>query len=140
MMNQDVIKQKIDLILQNLQKLSESEHITLDELTKDYWKHKALERILEIIINQAIDINQHLIVKSGKGELPFDYKKSFLLLTELGVYPQEFAGKIADSAGLRNVLVHEYVKLDEQIFFTSIRECLSDYTKYCNYILSYLSK
>lgn len=93
-----------------------------------------------MVINEAIDINQHLIVELGKGKLPFDYKESFLLLGELGILPQKFAEEISRSVGLRNILVHQYRKLDEKIFYQSIKDCLRQYSLYCGYILKYLEK
>ncbi|MBI5620534.1 DUF86 domain-containing protein [Candidatus Gottesmanbacteria bacterium] len=92
------------------------------------------------MVNEAIDINQHLIVKSGQDKLPFDFKESFLLLVPIGVYSEEFAKKIADSVGLRNILVHQYRELDEQLFYASIKDCLGQYTQYCKYIFVYLEK
>lgn len=79
-------------------------------------------------------------VKSGHGELPFDFRESFLLLSKLDVYPDIFAKKIAESVGIRNILVHQYRKLDEKIFYASIKDCLAQYTKYCDYILEFLNR
>ena len=50
--------------------------------------------------------------------------------------------------GLHNILVYQYRKLDEKIFYFarnklvyySIKDCLSQYTRYCRYILNYLKK
>lgn len=139
MIDRAMVERKLRAIQDDLVKLGEFRNVPFDEIAKDYWKHKAVERVIEVVINEAIDINQHLIVKSGQGELPFDFKESFLLLVKLGVYPQDFAEKIADSVGLRNILVHQYREIDEQIFYASIKDCLSQYTKYCQYVLTYLS-
>lgn len=134
-----MVKNKVDAILTDLAQLKEFESYTFDQVAKDYRTHKVVERIIEVVVNEAIDINQHLIVKSGQSKLPFDFKESFLLLGKLGVYPQEFAQKIANSVGLRNILVHQYRKIDEQIFYASMKDCLIQYAKYCEYVLAYLS-
>lgn len=138
MVDQEMVERKIRLIHDDLTKLGEFRDASFDDIAKDYWKHKAVERVIEVIVGEAIDINQHLIVKSGKGELPFDFKESFLLLADLGVYPKDFAEAIAKSVGLRNILVHQYRKLDEQMFYASIRDCLVQYTGYCRFIADYL--
>lgn len=131
---------KVDRIQRDLVYLTEFTDLSFDEIAKDYKTHKVVERIIEVVINAAIDINQHIVVEEGKGHLPFDFKKSFLLLSDFGVYPREFAEEISQSAGLRNILVHEYTKLDERKFYNSIKDCYRDYTKYCRYILDYLGK
>lgn len=133
-----MVKNKVDTILTDLNQLKEFESYTFDQVAKDYRTHKVVERIIEVVVNEAIDINQHLIVKSGQGKLPFDFKESFLLLVPIGVYSEEFAKKIADSVGLRNILVHQYRKLDEQLFYASIKDCLTQYTLYCKHITQYL--
>jgi uncharacterized protein YutE (UPF0331/DUF86 family) len=70
-----------------------------------------------------------------------DYKReSFLLMGKIKVLPKDFAKKIADSVGLRNILVHQYRKLDEKIFYQAIKDCLVQYPKYCRYVLRYLEK
>lgn len=135
-----MVKNKIDRIQEDLLHLEDFLDVSFDEVAKDYNTHKVVERIIEVIVNTAIDINQHIIVEEGKGDLPFDFKESFLLLSDFGVYPRKFAEEISQSAGLRNILVHEYTKLDERKFYNSIKDCYKDYTKYCRYVLDYLAK
>lgn len=138
MINKNLIEKKIKLIQEDLEKLKKFKDYSFDEIAKDYYTHKTVERIIEVIINEAIDVNQHLIIELGKGKLPFDYKESFLFLADLKILPKNFTEKIANSVGLRNILVHQYHKLDEKIFYQSIKDCLRQYTQYCGYILKYL--
>lgn len=140
MIDKEMVKNKISRIQQDLTHLREFIGFSFDEAAKNYKTHKIIERIIEVIINEAIDINQHIIVEKGEKDLPFDFRQSFLLLVDIGVYPREFAQQISKSVGLRNILVHEYLKLDEKIFYKSIKDCYEDYTKYCRYILDYLTK
>jgi len=138
MIDEKLIQEKVKLIQTDLFHLEDYKELSFDEVAKNYTTHKTVERIIEVVINEAIDINQHLIVELGKGDLPFDYKESFLLLADLKVLPKKFAQAISQSVGLRNILVHQYRKLDEKIFYYSIKDCLSQYTRYCRYILEYL--
>lgn len=140
MINKEFIKNKIYYIQRELDALSKYRDCSFEEIVSSFEKHTIVERILERIINDAIDINQHLIAESDKKELPFDFRESFLLLVGLGVYPKKFSEEIAKSTGLRNILVHQYRKLDEKIFYLSIKDCLRDYIKYCDYILEFLKK
>lgn len=138
MLDRGMIDKRIAKIQQELRYLEDFQDFTFDDVAKDYRTHHVVERIIEIVVGFAIDINQHIIVEKGKGNLPFDFKESFLLLSDLGVYPKEFAERISNSAGLRNILVHEYTKLDEKKFFNSIKDCYKDYTQYCRYAIDYL--
>lgn len=140
MIDKNLVKRKVALIQTDLSNLAKYERWTIDQIAADYVVHKAVERMIEVIINEAIDINQHIIVQTPQRDLPFDFKKSFLLLADLGVYPADFAQKISQSVGLRNILVHQYRQLDEEKFYDSIKQCLTDYSSYCTYVLTYLSR
>jgi len=140
MIDKRMIQTKIKSIQVDLEQLKRFKKLSFNDVVKSYDTHKIVERIIELVVNEAIDINQHLIAESKDSELSFDFKESFLLLAKLGVYPKKFAEEISKSAGLRNILVHQYRKLDEKIFYNSIKDCLKQYTRYCRYILEYLKK
>ena len=141
MLNSTFIKRKIKLIQEDLSKLEPLTNYSFNELSKDYIKMSAVERILEKIIMRAIDINQHLIAELGKGvEVVRGYEDAFLILSQLNVYPKDFAEKIAPSAGLRNRLVHEYNNTKEEIIYSSVKDALKQYAQYCNYILQFIAK
>jgi len=140
MLDKNFIIRKVKLIHEELSHLEELSNFSVEEIAADYKKTAIVERLLEKIITRAIDINQHIIAEMGKGtERVRGYEDTFLALSQLGVYPQEFAQQIAPSAGLRNRLVHEYNELEQGIIYRSINETLEQYTKYCQYILDYIS-
>jgi uncharacterized protein YutE (UPF0331/DUF86 family) len=106
-------------------------------------KLAAVERLLERIVMRAIDINEHLISELGTGEgrsTRLMYRDTFLLLAPLGVYPQEFAERIARSAGLRSILVHDYNDADRAIVHSSIKSYLQDYHQYIEHVRSFLDR
>lgn len=135
------VQRKIKLIQEDLAKLDELAKYTFDEISRDFIKFSAVERLLEKIIMRAIDINQHIIAENGKGnEKVRGYEDTFYILADLEVYDKEFAKKIAPSAGLRNRLVHEYNNTKQKIIYRSVGEAIEQYAKYCNYILKFLTK
>lgn len=142
MIKENFVKRKIDLIQNELVHLVPVSKLSFEEISKDFMKQAAVERVLERIINRAIDINQHLISNLAdlKTEPPLDYTETFLRLVDFGVYSRDFAEEISKSIGTRNVLSHEYDKMDEQKIYNSIADCLRDYSEYCGYILKFLEK
>ena len=68
------------------------------------------------------------------------YRESFIRLAELAVYPAEFAERIARSAGLRNILVHDYNDVDPRIVHDSIRGCLEDYRRYIELVDEFMER
>ncbi|MBI4121895.1 MAG: DUF86 domain-containing protein [Parcubacteria group bacterium] len=136
MLNVRFIKRKIKLMQEDLSALS-----SLDVARRDAMDQYAAERILERLITRALDVNQHLIAELGKGsEAVRDYFQTFIRLADLGVYPRNFAELIAPSAGMRNILVHEYDEVDPEKIFETIPTALKQYTEYNQYLLDFLKK
>lgn len=142
MINKTFIQRKLSLIQNELAHLLPFSKHSFDEISKDYVKQAAVERFLERVINRAIDINQHLIAElaTSDTEPPLDYTQTFMRLADFGIYPVNFAADISKSVGTRNRLVHDYDTVDHEKIYTSISDCLRDYHKYCDYILTFLDK
>ncbi|MCI0680452.1 DUF86 domain-containing protein [bacterium] len=141
MINKELINRKLFLIAEDLERLREFTSLSFDEIAKDPVKHGATERYLERIIGRAIDINQHIIAEKGNAATPvLTYHDTFLSLTGFGVYPKEFAEKIAKSAGLRNILVHEYDDVDPRMFEESMGKAIEEFNAYSEYIHVYTEK
>lgn len=140
MVNKNFIERKTSLIQNELAHLAPFKDLTFEEISKDFVKQTLVERMMERIINRALDINQHIIAEMAtlETEPPMDYKETFLRLVDFGIYDQNFAENISRSAGTRNKLIHEYDKIDKKQVYNSIGDCLEDYTKYCEYIMNFL--
>lgn len=141
MLNHQFIKRKIKLIQEDLSKLEPFVEYSLDDIAKDPMKNAAVERYLERIITRAIDINRHCLAELGKGnEVLRTYEDTFLRMADMGIYPPDFAKAIAPSAGLRNILVHEYDEVDQRLVYQSVGKALSQYAKYCDSLLKFIEK
>lgn len=141
MLDKNFITRKIKLIQEEVSRLEELDKYTFEEIKNDFIKRYSVERALEKIIMRAIDINQHIIAENAVGDEKIrGYEDTFYILEKLDIYPEEFARKIAPSAGLRNRLVHEYNDTKDEIIYTSVSDAITQYTEYCNYILKYITK
>jgi uncharacterized protein YutE (UPF0331/DUF86 family) len=141
MLDKVFIKRKLKMIAEDLDYLKEFHSYSLDDLAKEFIKLAAVERLLERIIIRAVDINNHLIVETGKGiEKIRGYADTFLCLADFKIYSQNIAKKLAKDAKFRNVLVHEYNNVDKNLIHKKIKEIINDFNKYSNYILEFLEK
>jgi len=141
MLNKDFVLRKIKLVQEDLSRLEPLSHRSFEELAKDFVSYAATERLLERIVTRAIDLNRHIIAELGKGnEKVRTYEDTFSALSELGVYSRDFSLLIAPSAGLRNILVHEYDEIDPKKVYISVGKALEQYVRYCNFILEFLNK
>ncbi len=141
MLDYTLIKRKLALSEEELQKLTPYRNMTLEQAAGDFLTQAAVERVLEKVITRGIDINRHIIGAIGTHlRAPRKNRETFLHLAELALYPREFAEKIAPSAGFRNALVHDYNNLDEATRNTKIGDAIKMYTDYAKYILDFLDQ
>ena len=111
-MSPEVVKKKLESITQYLNDLLPNKKISFNEFMQ---KHYEIERILELLIMTASDIVFHLITDRGEP-VPASYKAAFLRAGELGIINNKLSKSLALSAGLRNILVHEYEEIDYKMF------------------------
>jgi uncharacterized protein YutE (UPF0331/DUF86 family) len=107
------------------------------EIQKDFLKLRALERILQLVVDEMIDINNH-IVRYAHLRIPDDFQSSFLVLGENKILPEDFANRIAPVVGLRNRLVHRYEKIDLDILLDTVRKNKEDLKRYVRHIFEFL--
>ncbi len=125
----DILRRKLAVIVECLRALSPIKKMEAGHYATDIYKRKATERLLQEMIEAAIDINTHIIVTAG-GPAPEDYFQSFIKLGELAVIPVKLAKELAPSAGLRNRLVHEYDDIDNSIVLAAVKMADDLYPKY----------
>jgi len=71
----------------------------------------ALERCLHLAIECVIDIGEIIISKMRLEPAP-TYKDVILRLGEKQILDEAFASRFSAVASLRNILVHDYVRVD----------------------------
>jgi uncharacterized protein YutE (UPF0331/DUF86 family) len=94
-----------------LAKLEALQSTTPDEFLADSFLRDIVERNLEVAAQCCIDISNR-IISLENAVRPADAYTSLLRMAELGVLPADFARQFAPLAGLRNILVYEYLEID----------------------------
>ena len=107
----------------------------ISEITVKY----SVERLMMLVVEIALGINNTILSNNDKPPAP-DYFNSFIEVAECGVFDGAFAISIAPSTGLRNRLVHEYEKVNDEIVFNSINKFITLYKKYISMIFKYIEE
>lgn len=136
--DKEILRRKLTVIAENLNALEPIKEMTRGEYIKDVYKRKATERLLQELIEAAIDINIHIIVQTGNAA-PDDYYESFIKAGALEIISADLAEKLAPSAGLRNRLVHEYDLLEHSKVLDAVRMAEELYPNYVREIEDYIS-
>ncbi len=92
---------------------------------------RVVERLVQLIVDIAVDINTHAVIDAGKPP-PRDSYSSFLKAAEVGLYTPEFAERIAAWTCERNIIAHECEDIDDRVVYQSIGDCLRTYREYLN--------
>jgi uncharacterized protein YutE (UPF0331/DUF86 family) len=117
--------------------LEEFRSISLDEFLADFRQQLIVERLLQLMTQAAIDINDHILSKLNSGKSYTNFE-AFIELGNSQIITPELAKQIAPSSGLRNRLVHEYDDIDPKQVFMAINFALQQYPLYVRQINSYL--
>lgn len=102
---------------------------------QDFQKQDAIAMNVQRACELTIDIANHLI-KSKKLGLPQDSRDSFALLQRAGLISVEQMHLLQGMVGLRNILVHEYKRLDLDIMVEVIERRLRELLDFANAALA----
>ena len=105
----------------------------------DHLRQDAIAINLQRVCEQSIDLANYTI-KSRKLGLPKDSRESFHLLAQNNIISQRLAVILERMVGFRNVLIHQYQKLDINIMIDIIEHRLDDLLEYTDYIVNEFSK
>ena len=96
----------------------------------DLKEKAACERYVEKIVEAVID-SAFLTIKYKRFELPEDDKNSFDILHKNKIISEKVCNNLKLAKGMRNIISHQYSKIDDKIVFDSItKELSTDVKKY----------
>jgi uncharacterized protein YutE (UPF0331/DUF86 family) len=102
-------------------------------------KKRSSERILQLCIECVFDICRILVGGLRLG-LPADEKDLFVKLQKKGIVTSSMAGILRQMRGFRNILVHEYASVDDEVVFTIVKNRLADFEDFKKLVLKALRK
>lgn len=108
-------------------------------IIEDSLKLHTVERLFQLVVDTAVDINTHIISVSDY-KVPDDYQNTFITLAENHVFSMDFALTIAPSVGLRNLVVHKYGKVDIKRMVDDIKAEIGQYKDYLRHINVFIGK
>jgi len=115
------IKDKIREIEDYLSELEEIMPKSFHDYKTDLKTKAACERYFEKIIEAVIDL-AFLIIKDKGYKIPEEDKEAFDILANEKIIPQELSIRLKEAKGMRNIIAHEYGKIDDELIFHSITE------------------
>lgn len=138
MVNPEIINERLREMEENLILLEELKSTPADKFRDDPRIFKLAERCLEVSIQALLDICHHIIA-DNRWPKPKDNQEAIEILARHKIIPPDFARAILPMAGLRNLLVHEYAKIDPALIYQHCQN-LADFRTFQKYIVKFLDE
>ncbi len=100
---------------------------------------RSSERLLQLSIECVIDICK-IIVSNLRLGLPSEENDLFSKMEKEKIISDELAGLLKEMKGFRNILVHEYAVVDDEIVYSFVKNRLDDFRKFRKEIISWIGE
>lgn len=137
MIDRDRILTKLDEVDGYLAELRSIAPGRLEEYVKSIEKRRACERLVQVCIDGVIDVCALLVTGLRLG-LPGEEDDLFEKLAGRAVITRPMGATLRRMKGLRNILVHEYGRLDDALVFEVIQTRLEDFAAFKREVLAFL--
>lgn len=137
MIDRDRVLTKLDEVDGYLGELRSIVPGRLEEYLKVVEKRRACERLVQVSIDAVIDVCALLVTGLRLG-LPGEEDDLFEKLAGRGVVSRPMVGALRRMKGLRNILVHEYGRVDDALVFEAIQTRLDDFAAFKREVLAFL--
>jgi uncharacterized protein YutE (UPF0331/DUF86 family) len=137
LVDQALIGRKMAQMETYLGQVKEFSNVSIGAYKKDWRTQRIVERTLQILIELCMDIANH-IISDGKMRLLAGYADIFKVLMENRVIDKRLWSGMEKMAKFRNVVVHQYEKVDPAIVVSILHKNLSDFEKYQKAIAKFL--
>lgn len=130
-----VIENKISSVKKYLRILERYKQYSQDEIVNDIDKKGAVERYLYLAAQASIDLAESVIAYKNLRK-PSTMSDSFYILQEEGIISIELTEKMVKMTGFRNIIAHDYEKLNYAIVYDVLQSKLPDIEDFLNRISS----
>lgn len=116
MLDRDLLLTKASSVKRHLRRVEEKINTDLKTFINDIDRQESILFNLQMAIQNCIDMAAHIISEEGFG-VPGSTNEMFYLLEENRYLDAELTERMVKAVGFRNLVVHEYSKIDlKQIF------------------------
>ena len=129
MTNSSIIENKISSVEKYLETLGEYKEYSREELEKDIKIKGSVERYLYLVVQSTIDLAEAVISYRNLRK-PITYKESFSILESAKIIDGELSSELVKMVGFRNIIAHDYEKVDYDIVYDVLKNKLKDIEKF----------
>lgn len=121
MVNENVVALRLERLREYLNNLEAVLQFDCNRFVTDPFIHGTAERNLHLAIECLLDIGNHIISERNYTK-PENYADIFKILTDMKVISPTLASNLEGMAAFRNILVHDYMRLDRVRVYDMIQK------------------
>jgi len=137
MVDQLLVERILTDIKSNIKALRQAGDISWVVYKTDMRSRRFVERTLHILVEAVIDVGQHIISDENLRE-PVSYRDTFVVLAENKIIKTENLKTYEKMAAFRNLIVHYYERIDDEVVFGIFQRNLNDFDLFVSEIAGFL--
>ena len=137
MVDGDLLRRKLTELAEYVTQVSEYRDLTVERYRADWKTQRIVERTLQIAIEACLDIASHVLA-DRRLRAPSTYAETFEILGEAGLISSSLSQVMVEMTGFRNVVVHEYARVDADVVVRILRDHLEDFRRFESEALQWL--
>lgn len=130
---------KLQALDEYLLYLKELQKVNKNAFLKDYHFFGLAEHYLHLSIEVLLDVAKLLII-AFQFPRPEERKDVFRILHEKKIINAKLFDKLTAIGGFRNILIHEYEKVDKNIIYSYLQNNIEQFREFKKAILIFLKK
>ncbi|MFH0924947.1 MAG: DUF86 domain-containing protein [bacterium] len=138
-LNTTLIRDRLQVIIEALNRLEELSKLSLEEYLADYRNPRTTESYLRHVLEAMFDLGRHILAKTAAKKF-IEYKEIARQLGKNKVISQGLAERLIPIAGYRNRIVHYYHEITDEELYGIIQHDLGDIWEFVRGIDAFLQR
>ncbi len=137
MVDKDLILAKAGSVKSHLNRVLEKRNVDLDTFIKDIDRQESILFNIQAAVQNCIDIAAHIISEESFG-VPGSTTEMLYILAKNGYLDNDLTQKMVKAVGFRNLIVHEYGKIELEQVYEIAQDDINDLNEYLKAIIKKL--
>ena len=137
MVDKDLILAKAGSVKSHLNRILEKRNVDLDNFIKDIDRQESILFNIQTAVQNCIDIAAHIISEESFG-VSGSTTEMLYILEKNGYLDNDLTQKMVKAVGFRNLIVHEYGKIELEQVYAIAQDDINDLNEYLKAIIKKL--
>jgi uncharacterized protein YutE (UPF0331/DUF86 family) len=137
MVDKSLVLRKLSDLSDLYRQMLEYQGITTRRYAADWKSQRIVERTLQMMVEICLDVANHIISDKGYRR-PVGYADHFTVLRENKILSAKLTARMMQMAKFRNLIVHNYDKIDAEIVVGILKKNLTDFDAFKKAVVKFL--